>query len=295
MKKKVSDKIKALHLASQIVGRRMLTGAFASRFLGEGYEFHSTRKYSMEDDGRAIDWNVSARMNAPFVKTYKQEKNINVFLCVDFSRSMNSSYNGIMLKDVAKELFYIFSLFSLHNSIPIGCLYFGANKCKIFLPSSSRTCIFNMLEKMEDDSNEREEENGSPLADAIQKIQALLTSRSFVFLLSDFNIAGYQRSFSALGYGHDVVAIRLVNNSDFTLKKMGTVLFTDYESSFSAIMNTSCKGFAEKRKNEFIKELDKWKQFCFASHIHPLILNSGDDVVKALSSFFASYKTHQHR
>ena len=290
MKKEITDKIKALYFASRIVGRRILTGSFASKFLGDGYEFHSSRRYSIEDDAKAIDWNVSARMNTPFVKTYKQDRNINVFMCIDFSLSMNSSYNGIMLKNIAKDISFIFSLFSLHNSIPVGCLYFNANKFNINLPSTSRPYVFNMLERIEEASTELLKTGGTPLVDAIKKVQALLTSRSFVFIISDFNVAGYQKTLSALSFKHDVVAIRLVNTSCFGLKKMGAVLFHDYETSFSSIVNTSYKSFAEKRKADFINELDEWKEFCFASHIHPLIINSDDDVIQELSHFFSSFK-----
>jgi len=305
MKKEVSEKIKALRFASQLVGRRILAGSFSSMFLGEGYEFHSSRKYSIEDDGRAIDWNVSARMNTPFVKTYKQDRNINIFLCIDFSRSMNSCYNGIMLKDIAKELSYIFSLFSLNNSIPAGCLYFSANSFNIVLPSTSRYCIFNMLERIEkEDFNQGfftkrnfatdslSSQGGTPLLEAIQKVEALLSSRSLIFILSDFNVVGYQRTLSSLAFRHDVVAIRLVNDSSFGLKKMGTILFHDYESSFSSIVNTSSNNFSEKQKDDFILELDEWKQFCLSSRLHPLIINSSDDIVKSLSRFFASYKSY---
>lgn len=293
MKKQTSDRIKALHFASQIVGRRILTGAFASFFLGNGYEVHSARRYSIEDDGKAIDWNVSARMNAPFVKTYKQEKNINIFLCIDFSRSMDSSYNGIMLKDLAKDIAYIFLLFSLHNGIPAGCMCFDANNFNISLPSTSQTCIFNMIEKIEEGfAIDEDEARGTPLNEAIKKMQAFLPSRSFVFLLSDFNVTGYKKPLSVLSCRHNVVAIRLINNSCFGLEKMGTVLFHDYESSFSSILNTSDKISAERRKNEFMRELAEWKQFCFASRVHPLLLNSNDDIVSSLSHFFASYKTY---
>jgi len=135
-------------------------------------------------------------------------------------------------------------------------------------------------------------QTGTPLVDAIEKVLAVLTSRSFVFLLSDFYVAEYQKALSVLGSRHDVVAIRLVNNSNISLKNMGTVLFHDYESFFSTVVNTSYKSSIERRRLEFKKEIDEWKQFCLTSHIHPLVLNSDDNMIQVLSQFFAIYKNY---
>ena len=81
MKKTISDKIKKLFLSSHFIAHKMITGMFRSRFIGEGLDFHSIREYSLQDDGRLIDWNVTAKLNSPFVKTYKKTLNTN-FFCV---------------------------------------------------------------------------------------------------------------------------------------------------------------------------------------------------------------------
>jgi len=297
-KKKVSEKLRALRLPADIVGRSLLQGSFASYFLGEGYELHSTRKYTIEDDGKAIDWNVSARMNTPFVRTYHQERNINIFLCVDFSLSMHASCHGKMLQDVAKDISYIFSIFSLKHSIPLGFLFFAADNFELSSPATSKQRIFYMLEKMEtcflgyDEKREDVAKRGTPLEDALQKIETIAPTHSLIFIISDFNVAHYQHTLFALARKHDVVALRLFNDADLCLEKMGTVHFFDYESSFSTILNTSSKSYAERRKTEAENELISWKSSCLASHIHPLLLNSSSNLTKELSLFFASYKNH---
>ena len=119
MDKDFANKIKRLKFSSRLLSYKMTTGVFRSRFLGNGLDFDSIRKYTNEDDAKNIDWNVTARTGVPFVKTYKADCNLNLFLCVDYSLSMNLSYNEKMLKDVAEMIVFAISLSALHSSIPI--------------------------------------------------------------------------------------------------------------------------------------------------------------------------------
>lgn len=290
MDKDFVNKIKQLKFSSRLISHKMSTGVFRSRFLGNGLDFNSIRKYTHEDDAKNIDWNVTARTGTPFVKTYKADHNLNLFLCVDYSLSMNQAYDGKTLKDVAQTLVFALSLSALHSSIPIGCVYFNAENLKIFKPSANRNNVFRMLESTY--QFEMSKKAGTPLVQAIKNTSTSLKTRSIVFIISDFNVSNYEDSIAKLTAKHDVICIKLINETNFSLPKVGTILCKDYESNFDALLPTSSKNYMMNRKKEAFQKIEYWKKQCLNKKAHPLLINTDDDVIKVLCNFFTTYNNN---
>ncbi|MGP1438327.1 MAG: DUF58 domain-containing protein [Treponema sp.] len=290
MNKDFSDKIKRLTFPSRLISYKMTTGIFRSRFLGNGLDFDSIRKYVQEDDAKNIDWNVTARTGDAFVKTYKADCNLNLFLCVDYSLSMNSIYNEKMLKDVANDIIFVLSLAALHSSIPIGGIYFNAELFKIFKASTNKNNVFKMLEDINIFMSP--EKKGSPIIEALKNTLAFLKTHSIIFIISDFNISNYEATITKLTTKHDVVCIKLINETNFTLPKIGSIICTDYESNFDMLIPTSSKTFIKNRKDLAIQKIEDWKKQCLSKGAYPLLINTDDDIIKVLCNFFSTYNNN---
>lgn len=290
MKRKIDDRLKQSLLAFRLISYKMMKGVFRSSFIGKGLEFNSIREYQAEDDARNIDWNVTARANKPFVKTYKEEHNINLFLCLDFSHSMYEAFNGVSLDDVAKDIAFIFSLLSFNNSIPIGSILFDGECSNIFMPSSSKVNVFKMLKNIDNKINSKK--TGTAFVDAIKKTYAVLKERSFILIISDFNVVNYENYLAKLGAKHDVVCVRLESSINYELAKVGTIICKDYESDFDMIVPTLSPLFIKKRKEDYIKDIHLWKKICLKAHAYPLLINIGEDIVPPFCSFFESYNNN---
>jgi len=290
MDKDFNNGIKRLKFSSKLMAYKMTTGVFRSRFLGNGLDFASIRKYTQEDDAKNIDWNVTARTGSPFVKTYKADCNLSLFFCLDYSLSMNLSYNEKMLKDVAEDIVFALSLSALHSSIPIGGIYFNAESFKIFKPSSNKNNIFKMLENANQFRGSKKK--GTPLEQAIKHTSAFLKARSIVFIISDFNVSKYEASIAKLTAKHDVVCIKLINETSFSLPKVGTIICKDYESNFDMLLPTSSKNYMKNRKEVAIQEIEHWKKQCLSKKAHPLLINTDDDIIKVLCNFFSTYSNN---
>ena len=276
---------------SRLIGYKMNRGIFRSRFMGEGADYHSSRKYSLEDDARFIDWRVSARTSLPYIKTYQENKALNLFLCVDLSKSLESSNKGMSLKSFAKDLSFIFSTIAVKGNIPIGSVVFGGDEMATFAPSTSKSSIFNMLKYMERNT----QKVGTPLVDAIKKTYSVLSTRSLIFIISDFNVASYKTALSKLSLKHDVVAIKLVHEPFYKLPEIGSIEFSDFESSFSEILPTSSKSFIKKRKEQYIEEVNRWKEECIKASATPLLLDISLEPLKTLCAFFSTYNNAKRR
>lgn len=290
MDKDIKSKIKQLKFSSKLLAYKMTTGVFRSHFLGNGLDFDSIRKYTNEDDAKNIDWNVTARTGSPFIKTYKADRNLNLFLCVDYSLSMNLSYNKKALKDVAEFIVVAISLSALHSSIPIGGMYFNAESSKVFKPSTNKNNIFKMLESTH--QFRQNKKKGTPLDEAIKHTTSFLKTRSIVFIISDFNVYNYEDSLARLATKHDVVCIKIINETSFSLPKVGTIICTDYESNFDMLVPTSSKNYMKTRKDEAIQKIKYWNTQCLNKKAHPLLINTDDDVIKVLCNFFTTYSNN---
>ena len=290
MDKDFANKIKYLKFSSKLISYKMTTGVFRSYFLGNGLDFDSIRKYTNEDDAKNIDWNVTARTGEPFIKTYKADCNLNLFLLVDYSLSMNASYNEKTLKDVAEMIVFVLSLSTLHSLIPIGGIYFNADSFKFFKPSRNKNNVFKMLENI--NQFRMSKKKGTPLVQAIKNTSAFLKTRSIVFIISDFNVCNYETSITRLTAKHDVVCIKLINETNFTLPRVGTIVCKDYESDFDMLIPTSSKTYMKARKEGAIQEIEYWKRQCLSKKAHPLLINTDDDVIKVLCNFFDRYSNN---
>lgn len=290
MDKDFANKIRQLKFSSRLLSYKMTTGVFRSHFLGNGLDFDSIRKYTNEDDAKNIDWNVTARTGEPFVKVYKKDCNLNLFLCVDYSLSMNQAYNEKTLKEIAEMIVMSLSLSALHFAIPIGGIYFNGERLKLFKPSANKNNVFKMLENTYQFS--KSEKKGTPLTEALKNTLNFLKTRSLVFIVSDFNVANYETSLARLTAKHDVVCIKLINETSFSLPKVGTIICTDYESKFDMLLPTSSKTYMKARKEEAIQKIEYWKNQCLSKKAHPLLINSDDDIIKVLCEFFATYNNN---
>ena len=116
-----------LRLSAITLAEGMRSGSFKSLYRGQGIEFSGVREYLRDDDVRAIDWNVTARMGRPYVKLFEEERELNVFLVVDESLSMNTVSGYRTRLETAMECASLLSLASLQNESPVGAVMFNGN------------------------------------------------------------------------------------------------------------------------------------------------------------------------
>lgn len=287
----IAEKSKYLKLASLTISEKLKAGVFRSVFRGNGIEFDSVREYELGDDIRAIDWNVTARSGKPFVKMYREDRDLTFFVCADFSNSMAAGYNGISAAEKTLETVSLLSFAALNISASAGGVFFSGEKKSFFAPSSSEEGILTMLKVCEDFAFSEHVFNGTPINDSIEVCAKILHSRSLVFVISDFKVENYEKSLALLASKHDVVCIRITNNLDKTLPDCGTVVFTDYETDFRIPLPSSSANFKNEREKKHNEEITRWKNNCLYCNSYPIVLNIIDDSIKVLNAFFSVYKT----
>ncbi|WP_157645408.1 DUF58 domain-containing protein [Treponema phagedenis] len=291
----IIEKAKKLQFSALYLAEGMRTGTFNSCFRGQGIEFDSVRKYQIGDDIRSIDRNLTARSGKTYVRLYKEERELQIFIIVDLSFSMESCFDCVSAKSKALEAAGLLSFAALHTATPFGGLIFDGKIGKYFEPRAGKNAVLCFLKECDVFANQP----GSPgtaLAEALQTSAKVLHTRSMVIVISDFKVEGFEREFIFLGKTHDLIAVRLISPSDKKIPEGGFIPFTDPETGIRLSLPTSSKQFMQERKRLYTEEIHRWKALCFRAGAAPLLFPIEQDSFKILYSFFSQRsKTHAQK
>lgn len=278
-----------LRITARSLADGMKAGTFRSLYKGQGIEFSGVREYFRGDDIRTIDWNVTARMHHPYVKVFEEERELQIFIIVDNSLSMQIGSGKRTKYEVAAETAALVTIASEMNSCPLGAVFFDGDIHFSTPPKLGREqtmLILSHLDKMKE-----KEQNGSVLGNAITGAGKMLKKRSLVFIISDFRSADWEKPLTSLAHKNDVVAIRVVDKMDDHLPEVGTAYFTDCESSLVLKLPTASEKFQKEWKSYYDASVHKWQDICIKHGICSAIMKTTDEPLQILTKIFATSGT----
>lgn len=224
----------------QIVARRqvndLLAGEYVSTFKGRGMEFDSVREYVPGDDIRSIDWNVTARSDAPFVKTFCEERELTVLIAVDISAS---SVFGSMLRskhETAVEIAAVLMFTALTNNDKVGLLLFADDIVRYIPPRKGRGSVLRLVRELLSVEPIKASTN---ISAALQYIGRVQRRKCIVFLLSDFLGPDFSQALSIANQKHDCVAVTIADPREESLPNVGFVTLKDAETDELLEIDTS--------------------------------------------------------
>lgn len=285
-RQKLSKKAYLLHLSSTSLADGIRQGKFRSLFHGQGIEFRGVRDYLPGDDIRTIDWNVTARMAKPYVKVFEEERDLDVFIIVDKSLSMETGSCSRSRLEVASECASLIAIASFQNSSPVGAVTFDGKIEFSCAPKSGKKHLMLLLSEFEKSFSKKQP--GSSLETALSGAIKLLRKRTLVVVVSDFRASGWTDAFARLCTKNDVVAVRITDPTDEELPSVGSILFTDPETDYSEVLPSSSREFAKAWKSDSIRRVDIWKKDCIRHGGYPLCISTADDPARALVRFFTA-------
>ncbi|MEU4621319.1 DUF58 domain-containing protein [Actinoplanes sp. NPDC023801] len=224
------------------LGRRLdgrLQGSYRTVWHGAGLDFTDLRSYTPEDDVRHIDWNVTARLDEPFVRQYTEDREMTAWLVVDRSASMRFG-SGAGKESTAAALAVSVARLISQGGNRVGAILFDNGTHQIIPPRTGRDQVLRITRELTADSRTRSDRT-TDLA-AMLKLAATTTSkrRSLVFVMSDFiGDPGWDRPLAQLTHRHEVVVIRVVDPAELDLPDLGLVLVEDAETGEQLLVDTS--------------------------------------------------------
>ena len=276
-----------LRLMAEDIAEGMKSGNFRSLYRGQGIEFAGVREYNRGDDIRTIDWNVTARMGRPYIKIFEEERELQIFLIVDSSRSMQleNATDRRTKYAAAAETAALVAIAAEINACPTGAVFFDGAinfSAEPALGKENTMQILNHLDRLPPSPV-----SGSVLPNAITAAAKVLRKRTLVFILSDFRCADWEKPLINLAQKNDVIAINLHDAADEELPSLGTVKFTDVETGRKMSLPSSSTAFKKEWRNYNEMNQNRWQDFCIKHGIMPVILDTKTEPVQVLNQIFA--------
>lgn len=271
----------------QIVARRqvndLLAGEYLSAFKGRGMEFDTVREYVPGDEIRSIDWNVTARSDAPFVKTFCEERELTILLAVDISASGAFGSQKISKIETAVEVAAVLMFTSLQNNDKVGLLFFADDIVKYIPPRKGRGNVLRLIREMLATEPVKSETN---IAKALEYIGRVQRRRSVVFVLSDFLGPDCSRALSIANQRHDCIAVTLEDPRERELPDVGFLTLRDAETDELIELDTHnprVRAMFAKAANE---RQTKLKDILRKANVDRLEIRTDQSYATSLQRFF---------
>ncbi|MDR0464657.1 MAG: DUF58 domain-containing protein [Treponema sp.] len=281
-----------LPIISSGLAEEMLAGNFRSIFKGQGMEFDEARHYEPGDDIRSIDWNASARFGYPFVKMYREERELTILILLDVSPSMHRSHiakQGLSPYEQALTSAALIAFSAEHTGQQLGAFLFDKEIEKVFPPRKGRKHIMSLVMTALHYQNKyetRRMQKGSDIACALTGAQRLLKKRSLVIVLSDFYSNNWEQEMGYLCRKHDCLAIRLSGSTQ--LPYSGLITLEDPETGIRIEAPAGLNSFKEGWTQWHEERTTRWEAMCKKSGASFLDLSTEADAPAALIKFFGS-------
>ena len=240
-------KVRRLEIRSRHLVEDLFSGQTASIFKGRGVEFEEVRPYVPGDEIRDIDWNVTARLGAPYVKRFVEERELTVMLVVDVSRSMRFGTAGAEKRELAAELCAVLGFAALRNNDRVGLVLAGERVEHFVPPARGRTHLLRMLR---DVLGAVPQSGGTEMTEAVRFVMRTTRRKSLVFWISDFEDPPAARDWRVLGRRHDLNVLVLRDPRDEVLPNVGWVELEDLERGTRTLVNTG----SAKVRQEYQRE-----------------------------------------
>ena len=228
-------KVRRLEIRSRRLVEDLFSGNSHSVFKGRGVEFEEVRPYVPGDEVRDIDWNVTARMGAPYVKRFVEERELTVMLVVDVSRSMRFGTTAQEKRELAAELCALLGFAAMRNNDRLGLVLAAGDVEHFVPPSRGRTHLLRMLRDVLDHETTSD---STRLGAAARFLTRTLHRRSLMFWISDFEDRLDARDWRVLSKRHEVTALALRDPRDESLPPVGWTMLEDLESCERRLVNT---------------------------------------------------------
>ena len=276
-------KVRKIEIKTKGLSNHIFAGEYQTAFKGKGMAFSEVREYQPGDDVRSIDWNVTARYNAPFVKVFEEEREMTVMLLIDVSASGNFGTQDQFKRELATELSAILAFSAIKNNDKVGVIFFTDKVEQFIPPKKGKSHILRIIREV---LAFQPTGKGTNIAVALEYFNSVIKKRSICFILSDFMSKEFDRPLKIASKKHDLVALRIHDTREDTLPNVGLVPMQDAETEKMIFVDTSSKKVRDNFAKNRLQATEKLRKLFPASGVDLIDITTGTDYVKPLINFF---------
>ena len=284
----ILKKVRKIEIKTRGLSRQIFSGHYHSAFKGRGMAFSEVREYQYGDDIRNIDWNVTARFNHPYIKIFEEERELTVMLLIDVSGSNEYGSRNLFKEEQMTEIAAVIAFSAINNNDKVGVIFFSDKVEKFIPPKKGTSHILRIIRELIDFKPESQKTN---IAEGLRYLTNAIKKRCTAFLISDFLDTGFDEALRIAGNKHDLVALRVYDESETTLPNIGLVKIFNKESGKHSWVDTSSRK-ARSNYNEWWSLHEKYLDSLFKrSSTDYANISTNEDYVKPLVGLFKIRET----
>ncbi len=281
--KELYKKVREIQIRSRRMVNDVMAGEYQSAFKGRGMEFDTVREYQEGDEPRMIDWNVTARLGHPFVKSYIEERELTVIFLVDVSASGLFGSRRQLKKEVAAELCTVLAFNAIKKNDRVGLILFS-DQIEFFVPpNKGKTHVLRVIREL---LYFKPHHQKTSINDALEYLNKINKRKAVVFLVSDFLDRNYFKNMNLTNKRHDLVAIEVVDPNEEKVPDVGLVELQNPETGECQLVDTSNKKWQHYHRLERLKFDEAKKSNLHKYQIDHLKIRTNHSFEHALTEFF---------
>ncbi|KPJ83027.1 MAG: hypothetical protein AMS19_05865 [Gemmatimonas sp. SG8_23] len=281
--REILKQVRRIEISTRGLVNEVFSGEYHSVFKGRGMNFAEVRAYQYGDDIRSIDWNVTARNGAPFVKVFEEERELTVMLLVDVSASGEFGSRDRMKGEVAVEICALLAFSAIKNNDKVGLVIFSDRIEKFVPPRKGRRHVLRVLREL---LYHEPEGRGTDITAALEYLSHVQRKKAVAFVVSDFQDEGFEKALAVAGRRHDVIAVRMGDRRERELPELGYLELEDPETGQRVVVNTSDPDFRERFRRRVTARREQLDRALRRSKVDVIDIESGEPYVRPLMRFF---------
>lgn len=279
----IIKQVRRIEIRAKGLSQQMFSGEYHSAFKGRGMAFSEVREYQYGDDVRNIDWNVTARLNHPYVKVFEEERELTVMLLIDVSGShifgTTDQYKSELIAEIAATLAFS----AIHNNDKVGVVMFSDHIEKFIPPKKGSSHILRIIREL---IGFQPTGHATDISEGLRYFTNVTKKRSTAFLISDLMDDNYENALKIAAGKHDLVVLHIDDPREKSLPSMGLVSFQDLETGQTQWIDTSSKSVQKAYKQHFEHYNEQNESLLQKYGIDHATITTGQDFVKPLIGIF---------
>ena len=236
--KELLKKVRKIEIKTRRLSDHIFSGEYHTSFKGRGMTFSEVRQYQYGDDIRAIDWNVTARYNEPYIKVFEEERELTMLLMVDVSGSESFGSKNQFKKEIVTEIAATLAFSATQNNDKIGLILFS-DEIELYIPpKKGRSHVLRIIRELIEFEPKSKQ---TDVSQALKFLSGTQKKKAIVFLISDFMTNEYEHTLKIASKKHDITGIRVYDIREEKMPNVGMVSMLDAETGHTVLVDTSSK------------------------------------------------------
>ena len=282
--KDLARKIRTIEIYTTRIVNDILAGEYESVFKGRGMEFDEVREYQVGDDVRSIDWNVTARAGRPFIKKYREERELTVIFLVDLSASGSFGSIGQLKNQLAAEICALLAFAAIRNNDKVGLIVF-THRVEMFIPpgKGARHVLRVIREIL---SFVPPEQSRTDIAAALDYLGRVQSRTAVVFLISDFFAEQFEKSLRVVGRKHDLIALCVSDRREISFPDVGLMDLEDPETGRTLVFDAGSRAVRSRYDQLSTERTAALSEVFRSAGIDQIQVRTGTDYLREILGFF---------